>query len=315
MRVKKEKTPRPMATAARQERGNAEKTALHVPIRHGAPSAPARHLMTIPGADTELWCPNHGPKVGNPPRSHSSQGVGKTTRRVSETTPGHTRNQCGAAETRKQGENQNDKRRNTKHPAAQRPRNRIRGPKTQQGTSPERIPKTHGGKNHTPDKPPEEEGRAAKKVGTKTTQRPRGKTTTEKTTPRREGGSVRVTCDYLSFLSWKDRQEKKKKKDRQTDRQTDRQKKREQRRRQRRDLRRRERDPKKPRPDKERIFFRGFSGEDPQKWAKTIGRTVPKQHTPQKASPSKSTLPKIVGQNPLRKEAPCKKALRARKSS
>ena len=50
-------------TGKRQRR----KTALRVPIRHGAPSAPARHLMTIPGADTEWWCPNHRPQLGNPP--------------------------------------------------------------------------------------------------------------------------------------------------------------------------------------------------------------------------------------------------------
>ena len=67
VRCEKKKTPRPKATAAKQERGNAEKTALRVPIRHGAPRAPARHLMTTPGADTEWWCPNHHPKLGNPP--------------------------------------------------------------------------------------------------------------------------------------------------------------------------------------------------------------------------------------------------------
>ena len=87
-------------TGKRQRR---KKTALRVPIRHGAPCAPARHLMTHPGADTEWWCPNHGPKMGNPPRSHSSQGVGKTTRRVSETTPGHSRNKCEAANTKTGG--------------------------------------------------------------------------------------------------------------------------------------------------------------------------------------------------------------------
>ena len=55
---------------------NAEKTALRVPIRHGAPSAPARHLMTIPGAD-KVVASKPPPKIGQSPRSHSSQGVGR----------------------------------------------------------------------------------------------------------------------------------------------------------------------------------------------------------------------------------------------
>ena len=54
-------------------------------------------------------------------------------------------------------------------------------------------------------------------------------------------------------------------------------------------------------------------GRNSQKWTKNIGRTTPKQHLPPEASPIKSTLPKIVGQKPLRKVVPCSEALDARK--
>ena len=64
-----------------------------------------------------------------------------------------------------------------------------------------------------------------------------------------------------------------------------------------------------------REFFSDAPREKFAKMDQNIGRTTPKQHLPPEASPIKSTLPKIVGQKPLRKVVPCSEALDARKTA
>ena len=98
------------------------------------------------------------PKTGRLPLGVTLRGVGKSTRRVSETTSGPSRKGV-AAQRNTRGKRKQGKRSTGKPLAASRPKK-----KASEGSR--RIPKTHGAQNGTP-KNHQEEGRTAKTGETK----------------------------------------------------------------------------------------------------------------------------------------------------
>ena len=164
--------------------------------------------------------------------------MGKTTLRVSETTPDHSRKSVAA---KQKGNKKTRQEKQRKTPAASRPKKKgLR-------TSTRRIPKTPGAQNATPEK--RQEGRTAKT----------GKTDKRGGTQKRKGASKTSVCAgvgggscyYLIYVSLKKKKNKNGK------------------RRRRKNLRKRERTPKKTRPDVNRIFPNSFGSETPKNQAKT----------------------------------------------
>ena len=180
---------------------DADKTAPGVPIRHGAPGAPARHLLPGTGAD-RCRCPNRLPRLGSRPGVTPPRGWARSPAGSVRSPPVHLEKVWSRKHHTHREKQNNTRRRKPKQPAAQRPRKMIRGPSALKGTSSERIPKNARGQKNTPDKPQEQEGRAAKRAGPKRKTAAQGaEKTKKKQDQKRAGGGVRVTCYYLIFLS------------------------------------------------------------------------------------------------------------------
>ena len=162
--------------------------------------------------------------------------MGKTTRRVSETTPGPSRKRVAANAT--EGENTNNKREAQKHPCRlASKKGPQKGRANSSPTSSRRIPKTHGAQNGTPRKPPRsrthgQKGEQTSAVGQKK------RTRTSKTSAC---GSVLLLPELC--LSQKKRRRRK-------------------------NLRTRNK-PKNTRPDIKRIFPNAFGSELPKHKTKT----------------------------------------------
>ena len=197
------------------------------------------------------------------------RGVGKTTLRVSETTPGLSRKRVAAK--RKRGKRKQNKR-NTRRPLP------PRVPRRKASEGPRRIPKTPGAQNGTPEKR-QEAGRTAKTGGTE-----KSGGTQKRQRTRKTGACEGVFCYYLIYISWKKQKQKPK-----TTTTTKNQRK-------------RERTQKKP--DLTSIeFFRTASGANlPKNKAKTIAKTHQKTQNQHNHPKTKVRSRKFFQKATLRRE-------------